>query len=35
MRNASKILGGNLKGKDHLRNLGIDGSTVFKWIWRK
>jgi hypothetical protein len=24
-----------MKGRDYLGDLGIDGRTVFKWIWRK
>jgi hypothetical protein len=32
MRNANKILDGNLKGRDHLEDLGIDESAILEWI---
>jgi len=27
--------GGNLKGKDHLEDPGIDGNIILRWILRK
>jgi hypothetical protein len=30
--NACKILVGNLKGRDHSGDLGVDGRTVLEWI---
>jgi hypothetical protein len=35
MRNAYKILVGNLNEKDHSENLGVDGKIVLEWILRK
>jgi len=26
---------GNLRGKDHLDDPGVDGSTILRWIFRK
>jgi hypothetical protein len=33
--NAYKIWVGNLKGKDHSEELGVDGKIVIEWIFRK
>jgi hypothetical protein len=27
--------GGDLKKREHLENLGIDGSMILKWIFKK
>jgi hypothetical protein len=27
--------GGNLRGKAHLENLGVDGKIILKWIFQK
>jgi hypothetical protein len=35
MRNVYKILIRKLQGRDHLRNLGIDGRTTSKCILKK
>jgi len=32
MRSANKIWSENLKGRDQLRDLGIDGRIISKWI---
>jgi hypothetical protein len=32
MINAYKMLIGNLKGRDHVEDLGIDGNITFEWI---
>jgi len=32
MKNAHKILVANLKGRDYLGDLGIDGRLILKWI---
>jgi hypothetical protein len=32
MRNACKLLSGNLKGKDHSENIGFDGRIILEWI---
>jgi hypothetical protein len=32
MRNAYRILVGNLKKRDHFKNPGIDESMTLKWI---
>jgi hypothetical protein len=34
-RGAYKILVGRPDGKNHLRDLGIDGRILLKWIFRK
>jgi hypothetical protein len=34
-RNAYKILFKNLKGRDHLEDLGVDRRVILKWILRK
>jgi hypothetical protein len=33
-RVACKVLGGNLRERDHLESLGLDG-RLFKWIFKK
>jgi hypothetical protein len=33
MRNASSILVGQLNGRDHLRELGIDWKIILEWIF--
>jgi hypothetical protein len=35
MRNASNILVENLKGRDHLEDLGVDGRITLEWILGK
>jgi hypothetical protein len=35
MRNAYKILFGNLKGRDHVEDISIDGSVVLERILGK
>jgi hypothetical protein len=35
MRNAYKILVGNLKGIDHLEYIGVDGRIILEWILGK
>jgi hypothetical protein len=35
MRNVYKILVGNLKGRDHSKNLGADGRIILDWIFEK
>jgi hypothetical protein len=35
MRNAYKIWLENLKGRDHLEDLGVDGRIILEWILGK
>jgi hypothetical protein len=35
MRNAYKISSENLKGRDHLEDVGVDGKIILEWILRK
>jgi hypothetical protein len=35
MRNTSKILLENLKGKHHSEDLGVDGKIILQWILGK
>jgi hypothetical protein len=35
MRNAYKILVGNLKGKGYSKDLRVDGKTILEWILGK
>jgi hypothetical protein len=35
MRNAYKFWLGNLKGRDHAEDLGIDGRIILDWIFGK
>jgi hypothetical protein len=35
MRNAYYILVGNLMGRDHLEDLGVDGNIILQWILGK
>jgi hypothetical protein len=35
IRNAYKIFIGNLKGRDHLEDVGIGGKITLKWILGK
>jgi len=35
MRNAYRILVGNLMGRDHLEDLGIYGRIIIKWILKQ
>jgi hypothetical protein len=34
-RNACKILIGNLKGRDHFKDLGIGGRILLEWTFKK
>jgi hypothetical protein len=34
-RNMQRILVGNLRGRDHLRDLRVDGRTILKFIKQK
>jgi hypothetical protein len=33
MRNPYKILVGNLKGRDHTEDVGIDEKTILEWVF--
>jgi hypothetical protein len=35
IRNTSKMLVENFKGREHLVDSGLDGSLIFKWIIMK
>jgi hypothetical protein len=35
VRNAYKILFGNLKGRDHSEDLHVDGKIILEWILGK
>jgi hypothetical protein len=35
MKNVYRILVEKLKGKNHLRNQGVDGRIILRWIFRK
>jgi len=35
IRNFYKIIVGNLTGKDHLSNLGVDGRLIVKFLFNK
>jgi hypothetical protein len=32
MRNAYSVLVGNLKGRDHSEDVGVDGRMILEWI---
>jgi hypothetical protein len=32
MRNTQEISVGKPKGKNHLENLGVDGTIIFQWV---
>jgi hypothetical protein len=34
-RNSYKVLVGRSEGKGHLQDLGVDGTSVLKWIIKK
>jgi hypothetical protein len=35
MRSAYRVHSGNLKGEDHLGNLGVDVKIILKWFLKK
>jgi hypothetical protein len=35
MCGAYRVLVGTSEGKDHLRNPGVDGRIIFRWMFRK
>jgi hypothetical protein len=35
MRNAHNILVGKPEGKNHLKDLGVDGNIILQWILEK
>jgi hypothetical protein len=35
MRNAYKVCWGNLKGRDHLEDMGLDEKMILEWILEK
>jgi hypothetical protein len=35
MRHAYRLLGGNLRERNHLEDPGVDGMKMLKWIFRK
>jgi hypothetical protein len=34
-RGTCRILGGDLKERDHLKDLGLDGKIILKWIFKR
>jgi hypothetical protein len=34
-RNAYRVLVGNLKERDHVENLSVDGRIILKWMLQK
>ena len=34
-RGAYRVLGGNLRERDHLEDSGVDGRIILRWIFRK
>jgi len=34
-RGVYRVLVGNLRGRDHLEDRGIDGKIILRWIFRK
>jgi hypothetical protein len=34
-RGAYRVSWGNLRGRDHLEDPGIDGTIILRWIFRK
>jgi hypothetical protein len=35
VRNAHNILVGNMKGRDYVEDLSIDGRIILEWVFRK
>jgi len=34
-RGACRVLGGNLRNRDHFEDPGVDGRIILNWIFRK
>jgi hypothetical protein len=35
MRGVNRVLLGNMRKREHLKNLGVDGSVMLKWTFKK